>query len=47
MFASLDLFDQTNIDENDSADETSIVTSSWNQDLDHSLSTIEEGKNHK
>ena len=45
MFASLDLLNQTNIDENSSFDDTTIGTISSNQDLKNPLSAIAEGKN--
>ena len=45
MFASLDLLNQTNIDENNSVNEKTIGRRSWNQDLNNALSAIAEGKN--
>ena len=44
MFASLDLHNQTTIDQNILEDEKILVIKCWNQDLNNKLSSISEGK---
>ena len=44
MFASLDLHNQTIIDQNILEDEEILVIKCWNQDLNNKLSSISEGK---
>ena len=44
MFASLDLHNQTIIDQNILEDEKILVIKCWNQDLNNKLSSISEGK---
>ena len=44
MFASLDLHNQTIIDQNILEDEKILVIKCWKQDLNNKLSSISEGK---